>query len=121
MQLNFFLPTFTLQCDTFPNVVHVKAVSHVKAKNVSVELVVGSDYRSGDATRQQTVLRPRLRSGGKGTRGFRLTTTTERVKSLGGFCMIESSWNEDAIIPIEIPACRKRAARVRLEIVGGMS
>jgi hypothetical protein len=53
------------------------------------------------------------------SKGFELTTTTEGVKA--GFCMIEGSRNEGAIIRIEIPVHPEKAARARLEIVGGLS
>jgi signal transduction histidine kinase len=56
-------------------------------------------------------------------RGFGLTTMTERVKSLGGTCAIESTLGKGTTIRIEIPVQRdKKAERAKaLELVGGMS
>ena len=47
---------------------------------------------------------------------------TERVKSLGGTCAIESAQGKGTTIRIEIPVQREKAERARaLELVGGMS
>ena len=54
--------------------------------------------------------------------GFGLTTMTERVKSLGGSCVIESVLNKGTTIRIEIPVQREKTERARaLELVGGIS
>ena len=55
-------------------------------------------------------------------KGFGLTTMTERVKSLGGTCAIESAQGKGTTIRIEIPVQREKTERARaLELVGGMS
>ena len=55
-------------------------------------------------------------------KGFGLTTMTERVKSLGGTCAIESARGNGTTIRIEIPVQREKTERARaLELVGGMS
>ena len=41
-------------------------------------------------------------------KGFGLTTMTERVKLLGGSCVIESVPDKGTIIRIEIPAQREK-------------
>ena len=47
---------------------------------------------------------------------------TERVKSLGGTCAIESARGKGTTIRIEIPVQREKTERARaLELVGGMS
>ncbi|MGA8689476.1 MAG: ATP-binding protein, partial [Methyloceanibacter sp.] len=56
------------------------------------------------------------------SKGFGLTTMTERVKSLGGSCVIESEPRKGTTIHVELPVQREQAARMRaLEPVGGMS
>ena len=55
-------------------------------------------------------------------KGFGRTTMTERVKSLGGTCAIESARGNGTAIRIEIPVQREKTERARaLELVGGMS
>jgi two-component system sensor histidine kinase UhpB len=73
------------------------------------------------------VLRLMLSDDGKGIdpatpKGFGLTTMTERVKSLGGSCVIDSALKNGTTIRIEIPVQREKAERAKvLELVGGMS
>lgn len=54
-------------------------------------------------------------------KGFGLTTMTERVKSLGGSCVIESELRKGTAIRIEIPVQReKKTERAKaLDLVGG--
>jgi signal transduction histidine kinase len=47
---------------------------------------------------------------------------TERVKSLGGTCDVDSTRRNGTTIRIEIPVQREKTERARaLELVGGMS
>jgi hypothetical protein len=57
------------------------------------------------------------------TQGFGLTTMTERIRSLGSSCVIDSELEKGTIIRIEIPVQREKAERPKkkLELVGGMS
>jgi two-component system sensor histidine kinase UhpB len=54
-------------------------------------------------------------------KGFGLTAMTERVRSLGGRCVIESSPAQGTTIHIEIPVERGTTAVQRAaELVGGL-
>jgi two-component system sensor histidine kinase UhpB len=104
------------------------AIRHGKATNLTIDLVEESGHRRDGAKRQQAVLRLSLSDDGKGIdpstpRGFGLTTMTERVKSLGGTCAIESVLDKGTTIRVEIPVPREKAERPKkkLELVGGMS
>jgi two-component system sensor histidine kinase UhpB len=55
-------------------------------------------------------------------KGFGLTTMTERVRSLGGSCVIESSPSSGTTIHVEIPVDRTITKRSRAaELVGGLA
>jgi two-component system sensor histidine kinase UhpB len=104
------------------------AIRHGKATNLTIDLVEESGHRRDGAKRQQAVLRLSVSDDGKGIdpstpRGFGLTTMTERVKSLGGTCAIESVLDKGTTIRVEIPVPREKAERPKkkLELVGGMS
>jgi two-component system sensor histidine kinase UhpB len=104
------------------------AIRHGAAGNIAIDLVEESGHRRNGAKRQHSVLRLTVVDDGKGIdpstpRGFGLTTMTERVKSLGGTCAIESTLGKGTTIRIEIPVQRdKKAERAKaLELVGGMS
>jgi two-component system sensor histidine kinase UhpB len=54
--------------------------------------------------------------------GFGLTTMTERVRSLGGSCTVESAPLKGTMIQIEIPVQRASTKKPRVpELVGEMS
>ncbi|MGO8842242.1 MAG: ATP-binding protein [Methyloceanibacter sp.] len=103
------------------------AIRHGKARNLSIDLVEEAGHRRNGAKRPQAVLRLTVGDDGKGidpstSKGFGLTTMTERVKSLGGSCVIESEPRKGTTIHVELPVQREQAARMRaLEPVGGMS
>jgi two-component system, NarL family, sensor histidine kinase UhpB len=103
------------------------AIRHGRAGNLTIDLVEESGHRLNGAKREPAVLRLTISDDGKGIdpatpKGFGLTTMTERVKSLGGSCMIESALKEGATIRIEIPVQREKTERARaLELVGGVS
>jgi two-component system, NarL family, sensor histidine kinase UhpB len=55
-------------------------------------------------------------------KGFGLTTMTERVRSLGGSCVIDSAPSTGTVIRVEIPLHRASEKRARTpELVGEMS
>jgi two-component system sensor histidine kinase UhpB len=55
-------------------------------------------------------------------KGFGLTTMTERVRSLGGTCMVESAPSEGTTIRVEIPLHRQSAPRPATpELVGELT
>ena len=103
------------------------AIRHGSADNLTIDLVEESGHGRNGAKRAQAALRLTVVDDGKGidpstSKGFGLTTMTERVKSLGGTCAIESAQGKGTTIRIEIPVQREKAERARaLELVGGMS
>ncbi len=103
------------------------AIRHGNAKGLTIDLVEESGHRRDGAKRRQTALRLTVSDDGKGIdpstpKGFGLTTMTERVKSLGGSCAVESEPQKGTVIHIEIPVQREKPERARqLELVGGMS
>jgi two-component system, NarL family, sensor histidine kinase UhpB len=104
------------------------AIRHGKATNLAIDLVEESGHRRDGAKRQQAVLLLTMIDDGKGIDpstppGFGLTTMNERVKSLGGTCVIESKLEKGTTIRIEIPVSRKKAERPKQkqELVGGVS
>ena len=103
------------------------AIRHGKATKITIDLVEESGHRRNGAKRQHAVLLLGVIDNGKGidasTRpGFGLTTLTERVKSLGGSCVIDSELDKGTTVRIEIPVQREKAERPKkkLELVGGM-
>jgi two-component system sensor histidine kinase UhpB len=103
------------------------AIRHGGAANLTIDLVEESGHRRNGAKRVQSALRLTIVDDGKGIdpatpKGFGLTTMTERVKSLGGTCAIESASGKGTTIRIEIPVQRDKTERAKaLELVGGMS
>jgi two-component system, NarL family, sensor histidine kinase UhpB len=92
-----------------------------------IDVVEESGHHRNGAKRQQAVLRLAISDDGKGIdtgtpKGFGLSTMTERVKSLGGTCVIDSARDKGTTIGIEIPVQHGKTERARaLELVGGMS
>ena len=72
------------------------AIRHGSASHLTIDLIEESGHRRSGAKRAQAVLRLTIVDDGKGIdqltpKGFGLTTMTERVKSLGGTCALESA------------------------------
>ena len=72
------------------------AIRHGKASNLSVDLLEESAIRRNGSRRKPDKLSLTLSDDGKGiapstAKGFGLTAMTERVRSLGGSCVIESA------------------------------
>jgi two-component system sensor histidine kinase UhpB len=103
------------------------AIRHGKANKLSVELAEMPVPRRSGGRRPRARLSLCLSDDGKGIapatpKGFGLTAMTERVKSLGGRCVIESAPSKGTIIHVEIPVERAPAAVQRAaELVGGLS
>jgi len=103
------------------------AIRHGHARNLTVDLVEESAHRRSGAKRQSSVLRLTISDDGKGIgpatpKGFGLTTMTERVKSLGGTCAIDSAPSAGTTIRIEIPVQCEKTERARtLELVRGVA
>jgi two-component system, NarL family, sensor histidine kinase UhpB len=86
------------------------AIRHGNAETLTIELAeTPAPRRSGKRTRARIALS--LGDDGKGIapatpKGFGLTAMTERVRSLGGRCVIESTPKKGTNIHIEIPVER---------------
>jgi two-component system sensor histidine kinase UhpB len=104
------------------------AIRHRKADHLTVDLVEEPATRRNGSKRGPAQLRLTVSDDGKGIapstpKGFGLTTMTERVRSLGGTCVVESTPPNGTSIRIEIPVqgagCAKRARAP--ELVAGLS
>jgi len=100
------------------------AIDAHKASDIILD--IGEQRRPGSGAgkkRAQPKLCLTLRDDGSGfslsvPKSFTLATMTERVRSLGGTCLIEATASAGASIRIEIPVPRKKVARARpLELV----
>jgi two-component system sensor histidine kinase UhpB len=86
------------------------AIRHGEARTLTVDLAERSGSRQG-RERRRACLALSLSDDGKGIapsapKGFGLTAMTERVRSLGGSCVIESAPDKGTVIRIEIPVER---------------
>jgi len=103
------------------------AIRHGGARSLTIDLVEESGHRCNGAKREAAVLRLTISDDGRGIdpltpKGFGLTTMIERVKSLGGTCVIDSAPDKGTTTRIEIPVQREKREHTRaLELVGGMS
>ena len=93
------------------------AIRHGNAHALTVDLAEMPAVRH-NGERQRAHLALSLGDDGKGIapsapKGFGLTTMTERVRSLGGSCVIESAPDKGTIIRIEIPVERAVASPKR--------
>ena len=103
------------------------AIRHGKAGTVSVDLETMQATRRNGGRRERAKLILDLSDDGIGMpqstpKGFGLTAMTERIRSLGGSCMIESAPKKGTRIHIEIPVERAAKDRARRsELVGALS
>jgi two-component system sensor histidine kinase UhpB len=99
------------------------AIRHGQAPNIVVELVEGGGRRNGGRL-PAGVLALTISDDGKGMataapKGFGLTTMTERVRSLGGSCSVESAPSKGTTLHVEIPVKRELKERATApELVG---
>jgi two-component system sensor histidine kinase UhpB len=98
------------------------AIRHGKARALTVDVSeIPAPQRNGSRTTHATVTLD-LRDDGTGIaratpKGFGLTTMTERVRSLGGSCAIDSAPAKGTVIHVEIPVERKKARSRKAEMV----
>ncbi|MBM3543291.1 MAG: HAMP domain-containing protein [Alphaproteobacteria bacterium] len=83
-----------------------------------IVLEIGEQRLSGKGKRPRPMLYFKLVDDGSGftslaTKSFVLATMTERVRSLGGDCLIEARSPAGASIRIEIPLPRRKVAKTR--------
>ena len=103
------------------------AIRHGKADILTIDLAETAALRRNGGKAPRARLALSLSDDGKGIapatpKGFGLTAMTERVRSLGGSCVIESAPSKGTIIHVEIPIERASTARARRpELVGGLS
>lgn len=103
------------------------AIRHGKADMLTIDLAETPAPRRNGAKRPRARLALSLSDDGKGIapatpKGFGLTAMTERVRSLGGSCVVESAPSKGTVIHVEIPIERASTARARApELVGGLS
>jgi two-component system sensor histidine kinase UhpB len=102
------------------------AIRHGKAGSLAIDLLEESTRKNG-SKRFRGRVSLTLSDDGKGIapatpKGFGLTTMTERVRSLGGTCEIESAPAKGTIIHVEIPIERASTTVTSApEFVGGLS
>jgi two-component system sensor histidine kinase UhpB len=103
------------------------AIRHGTADILTIDLAETAALRRNGGKAPRARLALSLSDDGKGIapatpKGFGLTAMTERVRSLGGSCVIESAPSKGTIIHVEIPIERASTARARRpELVGGLS
>jgi two-component system sensor histidine kinase UhpB len=103
------------------------AIQHGHAANITVELTekdVGRKRgrKSAGQSVQLTVTDDGQGMATSTPKGFGLTTMTERVRSLGGTCVVESAPSKGTSIRVEIPVQREGKERTRApELVGELS
>jgi two-component system, NarL family, sensor histidine kinase UhpB len=101
------------------------AIRHGKATHLTVDLAERPLARRA-GKRSSAKLCLSIGDDGNGfapdtPRGFGLSTMTERVRSLGGSCAIESTPSKGTMIHVEIPVQRSSAGKPRTsELVGAM-
>ena len=103
------------------------AIRHGKAGALAIDLLEEAAPRKQGGKQSRKRLSLSLSDDGLGIapatpKGFGLTTMTERVRSLGGTCEIESAPAKGTIIHVEIPIERASTTVTRApELVGGLS
>ncbi|MGK2921877.1 MAG: ATP-binding protein [Methyloceanibacter sp.] len=103
------------------------AIRHGHAANITVELTEKDVAGTNGRKRAAETVQLTVTDDGKGMApstptGFGLTTMTERVRSLGGACVVESAPSKGTSIRVEIPVQREGKERTRApELVGELS
>jgi two-component system, NarL family, sensor histidine kinase UhpB len=103
------------------------AIRHGTPQALTIDLAETPAIRRNGARKPRATLALILSDDGKGMapatpKGFGLTAMSERVRSLGGSCVIESSSSHGTTVHVEIPVERAVTARRRApELVGGLS
>jgi two-component system sensor histidine kinase UhpB len=103
------------------------AIRHGMAHTLTISLAEKPEAQRSGGKRPRAGLALSLSDDGTGIapatpKGFGLTAMTERVRSLGGRCVIESAPSKGTTIHVEIPVERAGGAVERTpELVGGLS
>lgn len=103
------------------------AIRHGHAANITVELTEKDVAGTNGRKRAAETVQLTVTDDGKGMapstpKGFGLTTMTERVRSLGGACVVESAPSKGTSIRVEIPVQRESKERTPApELVGELS
>lgn len=103
------------------------AIRHGHAANITVELTEKDVAGTNGRKRAAETVQLTVTDDGKGMapstpKGFGLTTMTERVRSLGGACIVESAPSKGTSIRVEIPVQRESKERTPApELVGELS
>ena len=103
------------------------AIRHGKATALAIDLLEEAAPHKHGGKQSRKRLSLSLSDDGLGIapatpKGFGLTTMTERVRSLGGTCEVESAPAKGTIIHVEIPIERTGRTVTRApELVGGLS
>lgn len=103
------------------------AIRHGRPENLTIDLAEEAAPRRNGGKRPLPKLSLSISDDGRGIapatpKGFGLSTMTERVRSLGGTCVIESAPSKGTTIRVDIPVQRGNIERVRApELVGELS
>ncbi len=92
------------------------AIRHGKAATMTIDLAETPALPRQSGRKQRARLALILSDDGKGIapdtpKGFGLTTMSERVRSLGGTCVIESAPSKGTTVQVEIPVERTKTSR----------
>jgi two-component system sensor histidine kinase UhpB len=92
------------------------AIRHGKAATMTIDLAETPALPRQSGRKQRARLALILSDDGKGIapdtpKGFGLTTMSERVRSLGGTCVIESAPSKGTTVQVEIPVERTKTPR----------
>lgn len=101
------------------------AIQHGDSKTVTVNLGEES-AANGNGGGQPAMVHLTVTDDGEGfapstPKGFGLATMTERVRSLGGSCVIESAPSEGTTIHVEIPVSESKKRAGAPELVGELT
>lgn len=102
------------------------AIQHGEPKAVTIDLAEGPPSSAKGQQQTTTELHLTIADDGKGIapstpKGFGLATMTERVRSLGGSCVIESAPSKGTTIRVEIPVSESKKRAGAPELVGELS
>lgn len=102
------------------------AIQHGDPKAVTIDLAEGLSANGNGDDQTPATVRLTVTDDGKGIapstpKGFGLATMTERVRSLGGSCVIESVPSKGTTIRVEIPVSKSKKGAGAPELVGELT
>lgn len=102
------------------------AIRHGEPKDVTIALVEEPPVAGNGHAARPSTIHLTIRDDGKGilpgtAKGFGLATMTERVRSLGGSCVIDSTPSKGTAIRIEIPVSESKQRKKAPELVGELA